>query len=201
MSAHVRRLAHSIRTAAVRSAAAAPVSRGADWHRVTISSVASDGTVGVTLADGSTIAKVRRQGYDMAQVGDVAVMHRSANGNRYLTAPLSTSAAGWQALTLTSSWTVYGGDAAPNVRCRLVSGNVQLQGWIQCTNWNASSVVCTMPAGFRPAQSVSLPCSDPGDHQTVWEVQINAAGTVTAHTPSQPSGLFMSLDNIIYSLT
>lgn len=126
------------------------VAKAADWQTVTVTAVGTDGTLTVQGGDGSSYPKVRRtRVYVAPLVGDVVVMHRSRNGNRYAQPPLSTGAT-WITLPLASGWSAHGGSPA----YRLESGRVWLRGSVQTSgSVSSGATFATLPTGFRAANS------------------------------------------------
>lgn len=104
--ASTARLAASVRRAARRSAAAAPVVRGADWRLATVAVAGTDGTI--TCSDG--VRARRLDSYLNPTVGDLIVLTRSGNGNWVAAGRCATGAdTAWTSYTPT--WT--GGSSNP----------------------------------------------------------------------------------------
>jgi hypothetical protein len=188
---------------AVTRALKTTAAQGADWVLVTVAVLNADGTCDVTGADGSTYPHVRRATeYAAPIVGDTAVMHRNQSGDRYLATSLASDP-GWQTATLTSNWTP--DSVTPNIRFRLIGACVQMQGSVECNQFAANGgtgmTITTLPVGYRPVQTVSLPASNPGTHGSIWEVQVSSAGAVKAFLATAPAQTYVSLDNIIFSTT
>lgn len=168
---------------AVTRAVRAQAAKSTDWQSVTVSVVNSDGTCDVTTADGSTIPKVRRaRAYVAPAVGDLAVMHRSENGNRYLAGTLTTSAAAWQTpAALGTGWAA--GPAAGSVQAvqyRKDGDNLIIAGAVHSTSTSPAATIFTLPAGYRPAITQRSPgVSNSGGTATARYVEINSTGAVS----------------------
>lgn len=131
----------------------AEVAKGADWQQVTVATVNTNGTCDVLGADGSTIPKVRRgAGYSSPAAGDVVLMHRARDGNRYLAALAPTDASdAWQTLPL------FTGYATKFTICQMVKigRRVELRGNFgpssgSLVSGTGNTQFATLPTGWRP---------------------------------------------------
>ena len=159
------------------------VAKAADWQLVTVQAVNSDGTCDVTAPDGSTIPAVRRhRDYIAPAVGDVAIMHRSRMGSRYLVGVLAAGT-GWVSLPLASPWAVHNGSPA----YRLMSdGCVRLRGSVKTTaSVSGGSIIATLPAGYRIGTfDYRGVVGNAGSGAIATYVQLGTDGTITYEGPT-----------------
>ncbi|MBT2748331.1 MULTISPECIES: hypothetical protein [unclassified Lysobacter] len=97
----------------------------------------------------------------------------------------------WQTPTLNASWTNYG-DAFATATYRKDANRVQLRGLVK--GGAGGSIVCTLPAGFRPpAQQIFVAVCDAPSHARI-DVRIN--GDVAVAQPTTGTIGWLSLDGI-----
>jgi hypothetical protein len=148
-----RDLAAAVERKTVRTGQSTPAVRGSDWHTATVTAVNADGTV-----DADGITSIRRQAtYEGPLIGDLIRITRSSTGN-WMAVGRQTPTAGdaWVAPALTAPWANFGGGFQA-ARYRLyASGDVGIEGVVGtgATSVSGTSALFTLPAGYRPAETV-----------------------------------------------
>ncbi|MEU8525246.1 hypothetical protein AB0C77_06530 [Streptomyces sp. NPDC048629] len=146
-------LADALRQQAVDAGSQTPSVRGADWHLATVTTVNADGTI--VTSDGITAR--RAAGYEGPLVGEQIRISKSSTGNWLALGRLvSTSGDPWIAPTLTSPWADFG-SGFQGTRYRLyANGDVGIEGVVGtgATSVSGTSALFTMPAGYRPVDTV-----------------------------------------------
>jgi hypothetical protein len=148
-----RDLAAAVERKMVRKGQSTPAVRGSDWQTATVTAVNADGTV-----DAGSIPSIRREAtYEGPLVGDLIRITRSSTGN-WATPGRVVPAAGdaWVSPSLTSPWANFAGGFQA-ARYRLyASGDVAIEGVVGtgATSVSGTSALFTMPAGYRPVDTV-----------------------------------------------
>lgn len=148
-----RELAAAVDRKVVRTGQSTPVVRGSDWRQATVTAVNADGTV-----DADGIPSIRRQStYEGPLVGDLIRITQSSTGNWIAVGRLVPAAGdAWVAPSLTSPWANFAGGFQA-ARYRLyASGDVAIEGVVGtgATSVSGTSALFTMPAGYRPVDTV-----------------------------------------------
>lgn len=148
MTSTTQVLADELLRQSVQAGEQAPSVRGGDWQTAVVTAIATDGTV---TAGGVT---ARRLDSYQPVVGDLIELAQASSG-AWLARGRLVSAAGdaWIAPALTSPWANYaGGGGFQNARYRKYpDGDVAIEGLVATgTSVSGTSVVFTLPAGYRP---------------------------------------------------
>ncbi|MFE0098368.1 hypothetical protein ACFWZO_30775, partial [Streptomyces sp. NPDC059015] len=146
-------LADAVRRQAVAAGAETPAVRGGDWRMATVSTVNADGTI--VTSDGITAR--RAAAYEGPLVGDLIRISQASNGNWVAAGRLvPTGGDAWVAPSFTSPWANFG-SGYQAARYRLyANGDVGIEGVVGtgATSVSGTSAVFTLPAGYRPVDTV-----------------------------------------------
>ena len=149
--------------------------------------------------------KLRINGNGIRDSGGSDAITFDGSQNTTITGDLTVSTAGstiaqeaWNAPTLESNWSNYGGDYVESGYMKDTMGFVHIRGMIDCVG--AGDDIFTLPAGYRPASKLIFVVLyyDNGTYRP-GRVDITSAGVVSAIFPSAPAAAdWVSLEGLTF---